>query len=212
MKPITLARVVERAPMRTVRWKDVAQTSTNAPRDLARLEDEGVVLKIAQGVYTAPPDGADGRRWKPPLEAAGLALATARFGQRRVALMGLGAARFWGAIPRAIGTTTIAVPVAGRPPVTLTTGGTVHLIPRDLDALDLVLERTPLGEALITTPAQTLYDVLARPMQGGAPDVAREAAANLRVRVDADELRGIAGRARRVPLAVQKTIADMEAS
>ncbi|WP_179206619.1 type IV toxin-antitoxin system AbiEi family antitoxin [Microbacterium esteraromaticum] len=167
-------------------------------------------MRIAHGTYTAPPGGADGRRWKPPLEAAGLAVATTRFGQRNVALMGVGAARFWGAIPRAIATTTIAVPVAGRPAIQLETGGTVHFIPRILDDLDLELQATPLGDALVTTPAQTLYDLLAKPHQGQAPDAAEDAARNLGARVTAPELKAIAARAQRVPTTVKKVIDRME--
>jgi hypothetical protein len=212
MHQFELLRTAERAPLRTIRWTDVDQRTANAARELTGLQERGALVKIARGVYVAPPNGADANRWKPPLEAAGLALATARFGQRRVALMGLGAARFWGALPRAIGTTTIAVPVAGRPPVQLETSGTVHFIPRDLDALDLTLERTPLGDGLITTPAQTLYDLLAKPNQGGAPDAAREATRNLRAMVAATALGDIAERAQRVPATVRAALAEMAAA
>lgn len=210
MRLVALTRAAERAPLRTIRWADVDQHATNAARDLATLRAHGALVRIAHGIYVAPPGGADGRRWKPPFEAAALALATARFGQRQVALMGIGAARFWGAIPRAIAVTTIAVPVAGRPPVHLETGGTVHFVPRKLDDLDLVLERTPLGDALVTTPAQTLYDLLARPHQGHIPDAVEEAVRNLRAQVAAEELRTIVAAARRVPAAVKHALAEME--
>lgn len=202
-------KIAERAPLRTIRWQDLADEATNPARDLARMEERGGLTRIAKGVFVAPPNGADGRRWKVPLEAGGLALATARFGQRRVALMGVGAARFWGAIPRAIGTTVIAIPVGGRPPVTLATGGTVHFVQRDIGRLKTVLERTPLGEGLITTPAQTLYDVLAKRGAGDAALVAGEAVRNLRAQVALAELQEIADRAQRVPAAVRATLSEM---
>lgn len=185
---IELIRRIERAPLRTVRFAEIRALGTNVWRNVDGLVERGALVRLAQGVYTAPPDGLDGRTWRPSLEAAGLAIATARFGNRQAILMGLGAARHWAAIPRAIGVTTVAVPKAGRPPVELEGGGRIHLIPRDLDRLDAVLERTELGAGLVTTPAQTLYDLAMRPAQGGMPDEAADAVRNLRARVEADDL------------------------
>lgn len=202
-------KLAERAPLRTIRWQDIAEKTANPARDLARLEERGGLTRIAKGVFVAPPNGADGRRWKVPLEAGALALATARFGQRRVALMGIGAARFWGAIPRAISTTVIAIPVAGRPPVRLATGGTVHFVQRDLTKLQTVLERTPLGDGLVTTPAQTLYDLLAKPDTGDATFAIDEAVDNLRAQVGLIDLEKIADRAQRVPAAVRVMLNEM---
>lgn len=209
MQDIEVMKIAERAPLRTIRWQDIAKKTANPARDLARLEERGGLTRIARGVFVAPPNGADGRRWKVPLEAGGLALATARFGQRRVALMGVGAARFWAAIPRAIGTTVIAIPVAGRPPVTLATGGTVHFVQRDLMKLQTVLERTPLGDGLVTTPAQTLYDLLAKPDTGDAAFAIAEAVKNLRAQVRLLDLERIADEAQRVPAAVRATLNEM---
>ena len=188
---IDMLRAVERAPLRTMRLADAEQLNSNAWRALNVLCEAGALTRLAKGVYTAPPDGHDARTWKPTLEATGLALATARFGNRNAILMGLGAARHWAAIPRAIGDTTVAVPAAGRAPVTLDRGGTVHLIPRDLDRLEAVLERTELGQGLVTTPAQTLFDLLRRPHQGGEPEAAAEAVRNLATRVRATDFRRV---------------------
>jgi len=188
---VDIVRAIERAPLRTVRFVDLRKLGTNMWRTLDRLADQGAVTRLAHGVYTVPPDGRDGGTWRPTLEAAGLAVATARFGNRNAVLMGLGAARHWTAIPRAIGVTTVAVPEAGRPPVELDGGGRVHLIPRDLDRLDAVLETTELGPVLVTTPAQTLYDLTMKPAQGGMPDEAAAAARNLRARVRVEDLRGV---------------------
>lgn len=183
---IEILRAVERAPLRTVRFTDVQHLASNVWRVLDDLVERGALLRLAQGVYTAPPDGRDGRLWTPGLEAAGLAIATARHGNRRAVLMGLGAARHWGAIPRTIGNTVIAVPTAGHRPVQ-TGGGAVHFVARNLDGLDAVLDATELGPALITTPAQTLFDLLMRPRQGGEQQVAREAARNLQAQVPATD-------------------------
>ncbi|GAA3760754.1 hypothetical protein GCM10022240_11730 [Microbacterium kribbense] len=188
---VDIVRTIERAPLRTVRFVELRELGTNMWRTLDRLADQGAVARLAHGVYTVPPDGRDGRTWRPTLEAAGLAVATARFGNRNAILMGLGAARHWAAIPRAIGVTTVAVPETGRPPVELDGGGWVRLIPRDLDRLDAVLETTDLGPALVTTPAQTLYDLTMKPAQGGMPDEAVAAARNLQARVRVEDLQSI---------------------
>lgn len=127
----------------------------------------------------------------PTLETVGLALAAARFGNRNAVLMGVGAARHWAAIPRVIGVTTVAIPGAGRPPVTLDTRGIVHLVPCNIDRLDAVLEQNELGRALVTTPAQTLYDLLMKPGQGGMPDDAMDAARHLRGQVRPADLRRV---------------------
>ncbi|MEU1972847.1 type IV toxin-antitoxin system AbiEi family antitoxin domain-containing protein [Microbacterium sp. NPDC019599] len=188
---IDVLRMVERAPLRTIRPQDLEERFTHPRRTINRLVKIGALLRLARGVYTAPPDGKDSRTWRPSLEAAGIAVATARFGNRNAILMGLGAARHWMAIPRAIGVTTVAVPVAGRPPVRLDYRGEVHLIPRTLDRLDATLERTELGQALVTTPAQTMYDLIMRPAQGGMRGEAADAVRHLRSRVTSVELLGI---------------------
>ncbi len=208
MGDVELMRVVARAPLRTVRWEDIAARTPNAARTLARLVDIGALTRIARGVYVAPPGGADGRTWKPALEVAALALGTARFGQRQVALTGIGAARFWQAIPRAIAETTLAVPVPGRHPVALDTGGLVRFVHRDLDRIDATLEATVLGDALIATPAQTLYDLLADRRRGPLAAEAGEAIANLTRRIDVADLADIAAGAQRVPSAVTILLAE----
>lgn len=207
---IIALRAVERAPLRTVRPQDLDEGLTHARRTVNRLLDAGALTRLTRGVYTAPPGGRDGHDWRPTLEAAGLALATARFGNRNAILMGLGAARHWAAIPRAIGVTTVAVPRAGMPPVALEDGGEVRLIPRDLDRIEAILETTELGPALVTTPAQTLYDLLMKPEQGGMPEEAAAAATNLRPRVDAADFRRIIRTFGRANTAVRESLTHME--
>ncbi|ALN14994.1 MAG: type IV toxin-antitoxin system AbiEi family antitoxin [Acidipropionibacterium acidipropionici] len=200
---VDLLRAVEAAPMRTVRYQDIASSGTNVWRVLDGLVADGALARLAQGVYTAPPPGRDGRQWTPGLETAGLAIATARHGVRQAILMGVGAARFLGAFPRAIGNTVIAVPAAGRHPVSVR-AGTIHFAARDLDRMDAALETTELGHGLVTTPAQTLFDLLMRPAQGGEPEVAREAADNLLAQVDPGEFDGLMSSASRLNQSVRR--------
>lgn len=207
-RAIEILRAVERAPLRTVRYLDAKNLDTNGWRALNDLVDRGALLRLARGVYTAPPDGRDGRTWKPELETAGLAIATARHGNRNAILMGIGAARHWGAIPRAIGDTVIAVSTAGHRPVT-TGSGTVHFIPRDLDRVEAVLEQTELGQGLVATTAQTLFDLLMRPKQGNEPDVAAYAARNLVPQVDAADFDEIIARVTRANDSVRKAARDL---
>lgn len=157
-----LIRAIARAPMRTVRHRSIRDASGNTWRQLDELSQQGVLVRLAHGVCTAPPDGRDGRTRTPGLEAAGLALATARYGDRRVALRGIGAARFHGAIPRALGSTTVAVPLQGIRPVRLATG-TMHFVGREMERLDVTPESTELGTGFVTTPEQTVFDLLQRP-------------------------------------------------
>src|SRR5690606_31702176 len=149
MRDMELVQHIARMPLRTTRWQDVDDLEVNAARKLKRLEERGAVTRIANGVYTVPPNGADARRWKAPLEAAALALATVRFGERQAVLMCPSAARHWGAIPRAIGAAQVAVSGATSRPMRLLDGTPVIFVVRDLTRLDTVVERTALGDALI---------------------------------------------------------------
>lgn len=191
-------RAIERAPLRTVRLKALAEFGPNIWRVVDGLTGQGALKRLTQGIYTVPPDGRDGRRWKPPIEEAGLAIAVARFGDRQAAMTDITAARHWAAVPRAVGIATIAVPRAGYAPVTLDDGGIVRFIPRKLGELDLALERVGQGDALVTTPAQTLFDLLMRPGRVDMTEEAIQAAANLQPRVKVKDLEQVVGRARRV--------------
>lgn len=207
---VDLLRAIERAPLRTARLKDLDGFTEHPWRLVNQLVERGALTRLTHGIYTAPPDGRDGRTWRPPLEAAGLAVATARFGDRAVALTGIGAARHWAAIPRAIAVTTVAVADRNYVPTTLDTGGVLHFIKRELERLDLVLERTALGQGLVTTPAQTLYDLLMRPGQGGLPAEATAAAINLEARVARDELVRVVEVAGRANAAVREAARRLE--
>lgn len=209
---IAIVRAVARAPLRTLRLKDVPELVQNTWRAVDRLVEQGALFRLTHGVYTAPPDGSDGRKWKPPLEAAALALATARFGAREVALMGVSAARHWAAIPRAIGIATIAVPRRGYAPITIAGGGIVKFIPREMDALELILEHTGLGDGLVTTPAQTLFDLLGRGDRDGLGREVTSAIENLTAQVKPEGFAEIVERARLVPAAARNMLKRLEAT
>ncbi|HWK77336.1 type IV toxin-antitoxin system AbiEi family antitoxin domain-containing protein [Microbacterium sp.] len=208
MDDVEVIRAIEHAPMRTVRTADIADLVTNASRTIARLVERGALTKLAHGVYTVPPDGADARHWRPPLEGGALALATARFGARAVILMGAGAARYWHAIPRAIGSTTVAVAERGVRPVELATGGRIDFVFRQVEDVDATLEHTVLGDALVTTPSQTLYDLLAMRGSRSALGEAQfaEAVTNLSERVSKPEFQRLLTSSGRVPLAARELV------
>lgn len=197
-KDIEVLRAIERAPLRTARLKTLVEFGPNVWRVLDGLAKQGAVKRLVQGVYTIPPDGEDGRRWRMPIEEAGIAIATARFGERQAALTDISAARHWAAMPRAVAIATIAVPRAGYAPITLDDGGVIRFIPRKLDELDLTLEPIGHREALVTTPEQTLFDLLMKPGRAGMPEESLQAAANLRTRVKAKDFEQIIDHARRV--------------
>ncbi|MBW0254499.1 type IV toxin-antitoxin system AbiEi family antitoxin [Cellulomonas sp. PS-H5] len=128
---------------------------------LRRLEHEGVVHRLAYGYYCEVPAEADPDTWLPSLEAAAMGVAVARGGPPDPVLMGMSAARVLGALPRAVATATVAVAVGGRRPVRLADRpATVRFVERDTSALDAERMSLDLGSALVTTPEQTLLDLV----------------------------------------------------
>lgn len=185
------------APLRTVRPVMLEQTYANPRKELSRMQDNGVIVKIAPGTYTAKPDTIPaGIAWRPDLEDAAMAYATAQYGDRVPILYGIGAARFHHAIPRAIGATVIAVPEQHRP-VELAGGGRIVFTTTDTDKLAARYERGTLGGYMVTTPEQSLVDLLRRPALGGMPAAANEAIEALVASVDPELARELArGRTR----------------
>jgi predicted transcriptional regulator of viral defense system len=198
MVAAALGLLAER-PLQTARAADLAAAYAHPKDELARLARTGAVTRLAHGVYTLTPLGSR-PGWQPELEVAAMAWATATYGDRVPALMGLGAARFHGAIPRAIGVTVVALPVQHRPMEIV--GGRVVFVARDVEALRARTERTELGELLVTTPEQTLVDLVARPRLGEMPAEAEAAARHLATRVDREAAIRLATEQRRAaPLA-----------
>lgn len=194
------------APLRTVRPLMLRGLYANPEKELVRLDRAGLVTRIAPGTYTAKPDSIP-VPWRPAFEQAAMAYATTQYGNRVPVLYGIGAARFHHAIPRAIAVTVIAVPQQHRP-VTLAGGGTLIFTTTDVDNLEASLEQTTLGGFLVTTPEQTMVDLLARPELGGMPDQALAAVAALAATVDPDHVHELATRRpRTVRLKVDRELA-----
>lgn len=192
-------RMLAGMPLGVGRPADFADQFANPSQELKRLADAGAVVRLAHGVYLLAPLGAR-PGWRPELEVAAMAWATATYGDRVPVLMGLGAARFHQAIPRAIGVTVVALPVQHRPIDLL--GGRVVFVARDVDTIHALTETTTLGEMLVTSVEQTLVDLVARPDLGGLPSEALAAARHLSQRADLDAARELAVRQRRAgPLA-----------
>ena len=141
-----------------------------------------------------PPEHV-GAGWRPTIEAATAAVATALYGDRVPVLTGLTAARMHGALPRAIGTGYVAVPTQRRPLRLADREGEIRFVMRDVAVLDAVLVQTDLGPALATTPEQTVLD-LARSDPRGEDVDAHEVVDALWPLCDQDVLADIAGRQR----------------
>lgn len=154
---------------RVLRPRDAASVYVNPRAELARLVRNGAARRLATGYYALTPQTRLGDRdWRPELNAAALALAQADYGADGAALMGIGAARFHGAIPRALAVTVVAVPKQ-RPALT-TTSGRIHFVRRDVERFDVERATTEMTTGWVTTIEQTLLDLAARPTLGGLPE------------------------------------------
>jgi len=177
------------APMRTVRPIMLRGRYANPEKELVRMRERGHIIRIAPGTYTAKPDTIPAEApWVPNFEEAAMAYATAHYGNRIPVLYGIGAARFHHAIPRAIGTTVIAVPQQHRPITLDAGGGRVVFTRTDVNSLDARYEQGRIGGFLVTTPEQTLIDLLDRPHLGGMPAEAAAAARALATVIDQDRV------------------------
>lgn len=188
-------RLISRAPLRTVRAADLAHVYARPGPQLAILERRGVVHKLAYGFYCAVPPEYVGGTWRPTIEAASAAVATATYGDRVPVLTGLTAARVHRALPRAIGVGYVAVPTQRRPLRLADRDGEIRFVMRAVAQLDAVAVTTDLGQALATTPEQTVLD-LARLDPRGEDIDAREAIDALWPLCDPERLGQIAGRQR----------------
>ncbi|GAA1944555.1 hypothetical protein GCM10009837_83310 [Streptomyces durmitorensis] len=175
-----------------LRPKDAADVYAHPRPEMARLVKNGAARRLATGYYLLVPGrhlGDD--TWRPDLHAVGLGIGQADYGQDGAALMGVGAARQFGAVPREIAVTFIAVPKQ-RPPLE-TDVGQVVFVRRDMTVLDLERIETEVTPGWVTTPEQTLLDLAARPALGGLPpDAITEALRALWLRADTDLLTELA--------------------
>lgn len=194
MRETGVPAALARAPMRAARPQNFRDRWAQPTKEFTRLRHRGVVRRLAHGYYIAPPEGVEAGTWKPGLETAAMGVATARYGDRVPVLMGLGAARFHRALPRAIGETFVAVPEQARALELDDDVGLVIFVTRDTAAIDARLEQFETGRALVATPEQTVLDVAHRPDWGGGAALATEIITALWPRVDDEHLNALATR------------------
>lgn len=190
-----LRRRVARAPLRTIRVADLADTYAHPRKEVREFHQAGVLHRLAHGLYCAVPLDVDPTTWRPSLEAATAAVATALYGDRVPVLTGLTAARVHRALPRAVAAGYVAVPTYRRPATLADRDAVVHFAQRDVAGLDAVLVQTDLGPALATTPEQTVLDLARSDPRGDDVD-ARQAIDALRDQCDPEMLEEIADRQR----------------
>ena len=97
-----------------MRPQDAAGLYANARADFRRMEITGALRRIAAGYYVVtPPDHISDSSWRPSIEDLALGVAVADYGDD-AALMGLSAARYHGAVPRAYAKAWIVTNVSRR--------------------------------------------------------------------------------------------------
>lgn len=157
-----------RQPLRTVGSAAAAAVSRHPRQQLARLVDRGVLHRAAQGYYVVVPQEYVGTAWLPGLEAVAAGIGSVMFGADDAILMGVSAARLHGVIPRSLGGAVVAAPRQRAALQLVDRDALVRFVARDTARLDAELIRTELGEALVTTPEQTVLDLARRPDLGDA--------------------------------------------
>ncbi len=161
--------------------------------EFLRLEERGLLHRVATGYYVTVPPALRGAGWMPTLEAVAFGVAGADYGPDRAVLMGLSAARLHGAIPRALGVAVVATPKQRRVLNLADRPAQVRFVRRDVARLDAERLPTDLGTALVTGIEQTLLDLAHRPDIGGVEAEAWAAVTALWPRADPDVLEQIAG-------------------
>lgn len=145
-------------PIRVVRPRDLKGLYVNPSSELARLEQQGAVRRVARGYYALVPAESIGQRaWRPSIEAVALGVAVADYGVDQVALMGVSAARLHGGIPRALALGTVAIPK--QRPCLETRWGRIRFHTRNVGRLHLERARTDLVVGYQTTVEQTILDL-----------------------------------------------------
>lgn len=161
--------------------------------EFLRLEERGLLHRLATGYYVTVPPAHRGARWMPTLEAVAVGVAAADYGSEHAVLMGLSAARLHGAIPRALAVAVVAIPKQRRVLNLADRSAQVRFVRRDVARLDAERLPTDLGTALVTGVEQTLLDLAHRPDIGGVEAEAWAAVNALWPRADLDVLEQIAG-------------------
>jgi len=128
--------------------------------DMARMEANGEVLRVARGAYVLVPEAQRQPKpiWRPNIERVGLGLASVVYGDDNVALIGPSAARVHGAIPRALSLATVSYP-STRPRDIATVVGTVRTYRRTIEQMDVVRIDNDLVRGLVTSREMTMLDL-----------------------------------------------------
>lgn len=183
-------------PLRTFRAAEATIAYAHPAPQLRRLEQSGVLHRLAHGYYTVVPQDQVGLAWLPALEAAAAGIATARFRPEPAPLMGVSAARVHGALPRALAIAIVAAPVQHEPIALLDRPASVRFIKRDTTRIDVETVVTELGRALVTSVEQTVLDLARRPPVGVAEDQIPDALRALFPRCEPEVLEDLAHRQR----------------
>ncbi|MCW2516477.1 MAG: hypothetical protein JWR11_5519 [Mycobacterium sp.] len=192
--PVELAR----APMKTIRPRDAEAIYAHPRAQLVRLDERGLLHRVADGYYVVVPQDMVGRTWTPGLEATAAGIASAIYGPDDVVVMGPSAARLHGVIPRALATATIAIPRQHREIALSDRQAVIRFVKRDTGRLDAERIDTSLGPTLVTTPEQTVLDLAHRPELGDVEVDVRAAVAELYARSDRQRLATLAFDQRRM--------------
>jgi AbiEi antitoxin C-terminal domain len=182
--------------MRTFRATDAAVVYAHPAPQLRRLEQLGVLHRLAHGYYTVVPQDQIGTNWMPTLEGAAAGIAAARFHPDRAPLMGVSAARLHGALPRALAVAIVAAPAQHDPITLLDRPASVRFVKRDMTRVDVETVPTELGRALVTSIEQTVLDLARRPALNVAEDQIPDALRALLPRCEPEVLDELARRQR----------------
>jgi predicted transcriptional regulator of viral defense system len=182
--------------MRTFRAADAAVVYAHPAPQLRRLEQLGVLHRLAHGYYTVVPQDQISTNWMPTLEAAAAGIAAARFHPDRAPLMGVSAARLHGALPRALAVAIVAAPAQHDPITLLDRPASVRFVKRDMTRVDVETVPTELGRALVTSIEQTVLDLARRPALNVAEDQIPDALRALLPRCEPEVLEELARRQR----------------
>jgi hypothetical protein len=185
-----------RFPLRTFRAADAVVAYAHPAPQLRRLEQVGVLHRLAHGYYTVVPQDQIGANWMPTMEAAAAGIAAARFHPDRAPLMGVSAARLHGALPRALAIAIVAAPVQHDPITLLDRPASVRFVKRDTARVDVETVTTELGRALVTSIEQTVLDLARRPPLNVAEDQISDALRALLPRCEPGVLDALARRQR----------------
>lgn len=169
---------------RVLRPQDAGELYANPRAEFRRMEGTGVLRRITTGYYAVvPQDRIGDPSWRPPIEDIALGIAVADYGDE-AALMGLSAARYHGAVPRAHAKAWIATSVSRR---AIEGGqfGHITFVTRDIGSLDVIRARTSLATGWVTSVEQTALDLMRRPSWADGRAAAANAVSRLLPRCDA---------------------------